>query len=145
VIAVPTMVRWMPEIERGDLVTDVFGRWPSFHDAEVLRLRLDHEGPAGPWLEADIYAFEMTSEIDERGLYVLDKQHVVTLRFDGLVGLDVRWFSQQNVISTLAIETAADVEEPAVRWHVDIGSSVGMEAEFNCASVRVVGVEPVAI
>jgi hypothetical protein len=145
VAILPTMVRRMPEIECGYLVTDVFGRWPSFHDAEVLRLRLDHQGEAGPWLEADIYTFEMTSEIDERGFYVLDKQHVVTLRFDGLVGLDLRWFSQQNVISTLAIEAASDDEEPSVRWHVDIGSSVGMEGEFNCASVRVVAVEPVAV
>jgi immunity protein 50 of polymorphic toxin system len=135
----------MPEIERGHLVTDVFGRWPSFHDAEVLRVRLDREGEAGPWLEADIYAFDMTSEIDERGYYVLDKRHVVTLRFDGLVAVDLRWFNQQNVIATLDIEEATNDEEPAVRWHVDVGSSFGMEAQFDCASVRVVAVEPLAV
>lgn len=134
----------MPEIERAHLVSDVFGRWPSFHDAEVLRLRLDHEGDAGPWLEADIYAFEMTSKVDNRGFYVLDKRHAITLRFDGLVGVNLRWFGQQNVISTLAIEDASEHEEPTVRWHANLGSSVGMEAEFHCASVRVVAVKLLA-
>jgi len=137
------MVLRMPEIDRSHLVSDVFGRWPSFHDAEVLRLRIDHQGEAGPWLEADIYAYEMTSRIEDRGFYVLDKRHVITLRFDGLVGLDLRWFGQQNVISTLALEEASDDEEPAVGWHVDLGSSVGMEAEFRCTSVRVMAVEPI--
>jgi hypothetical protein len=135
----------MPEIEDGHLVTDVFGRWPSFHDAEVLRLRLDRQGEAGPWLEADIYAFAMTSETDERGHYVLDKQHVVTLRFDGLLALELRGFNQQNVISSLEIEEASSDEDPAVRWHVDLGSSSGMEAQFDCASVRVVALEPLAV
>lgn len=135
----------MTEIEGSHLVTDVFGRWPSFHDAEVLRLRLDREGQAGPWLEADIHAFEMTSDIDERGDYVRDKQHVVTLHFDGLVALDLRSFNQQNVIFTLGIEATTSNEDPAVRWHVDVGSSFGMVGQFDCASVRVVAVEPLAV
>ena len=96
-------------------------------------------------LETDIYAFDVTSEIDQSGYYVLDKRHVVTLRFDGLVALDLRWFNQQNVIFALEIEEPTDDEEPAVQWHVDVASSFGMEAHFDCASVRVVAVESLSV
>jgi hypothetical protein len=42
------------EIEGAERLTQIFGRWPSFHDAEVLRVRLDHEAELGAALEADI-------------------------------------------------------------------------------------------
>jgi hypothetical protein len=54
------------QIERAAELEEVFGQWPSFHDAEVLALRLDRGDDStdpqsmGPRLEADIYVFELT-------------------------------------------------------------------------------------
>ena len=46
------------EIENGHLLTDRFGRWPSFHDAEVVRARFERAGEDAPFMECDIHLFE---------------------------------------------------------------------------------------
>ena len=72
----------MPTIDNQELVTRIFGRWPSFHDAEVLSVRLDRgvNGEADePSLEAAIHVFQMTAEIDSRGYYVRKNNTVVTV------------------------------------------------------------------
>ncbi len=127
----------MAAIVGAERVTEIYGTWPAFHDAEVLRVRLDHDGARGAALEADIHVFAMTPELDAAGFYILRDHHVVTLRIDGLSGLDLRWFGPQNVISTLDIDEAADRDEPTVVWHVDFGSSLGMAATFQCAEITV--------
>ena len=66
------MVGVETKIQNSHLLTDVFGRWPSFHDAEVTRIVLDRDET--PYLEATIHVFEMTSQI-EHGAYVL-KTHI---------------------------------------------------------------------
>jgi hypothetical protein len=51
-------------IENSHLLTDIFGRWPSFHDAELLRMTLGR-GEAqsfSPYLQATIHVFEMTPQ-----------------------------------------------------------------------------------
>lgn len=85
----------------------------------------------------DIHVFATTPELDAGGFYVLCDHHVVTLRFDGLSGLDLRWFGSQNVVSTLDIDEAGDPDETIVVWTVDFGSSVGMAATFQCAEITV--------
>jgi len=44
-------------ITGADQVTSIFGHWPSFHDAEVIRLELVRGDPfvCGPVLLADIH------------------------------------------------------------------------------------------
>ena len=132
----------MAEIIGAERVTEIYGTWPAFHDAEVLRVRLDHDGAQGASLEADIHVFRMTSEVDAKGFFGQRDHYVVTLRFAGLTGLDLVGFEAQNVISWLDMEEATDPDEPAVAWHVRFGSSFGMGAEFRCAAVSVAGVEP---
>jgi hypothetical protein len=44
----------MLKIDNHELLTRIFGKWPSFHDAEVLSLRLERSGNShddGPVLE----------------------------------------------------------------------------------------------
>ena len=60
--------------ENSSALESIFGRWPSFHDAEMLRVVLDRSGDEGPTLEAVIRVFEMTSDVDPKGYYVL-KNH----------------------------------------------------------------------
>lgn len=132
----------MSEIREAARLIQIFGRWPSFHDAEVLRVRLDHDAEFGAALEADMHLFEMTSDVDERGNFVLRNHTLATLRFDGLAALDLRWFDRQNVIADLSIEEIAEPEEPGQVWHVELASSVGMEASFDCAAITVTTARP---
>lgn len=51
-------------IEGAELLTSVFGDWPSFHDVEVVRRELVRVDPfaEGPELLVDVHAFEVCSE-----------------------------------------------------------------------------------
>jgi hypothetical protein len=118
----------------------IFGAWPSFHDAEVMRVSLDRSGPAGPSLDVVIHLFEMTNEVDAKGFFVRRHHTEVTLRFDGIVELNLREFNRQNVLAGLEI---AQVGQSGIaRFRVSMPSSYGMEAEFECARASVADVRP---
>jgi hypothetical protein len=71
----------MTRIKNEKALTDIFGRWPSFHDAEIISIYLDRSGQDGPSLEAKIHLFEMTNRVDAKGYYVLKNHILVTFRF----------------------------------------------------------------
>ena len=60
-----------PTVDGAELLTVRFGYWPSFHDAEVVRVRFERSGEDSPFMECQIHVFEMTEEVDEEGFYVL--------------------------------------------------------------------------
>lgn len=39
-------------VHNAEALTQIFGHWPSFHDAEVVAMSLDRVGDDGPSLEA---------------------------------------------------------------------------------------------
>ena len=64
------------KIEGYENVLQAFGYWPSFHDGEILMLRLDRrdkgdEGYYSPIMEFIIHGWEMTSEVTSEGFYKL--------------------------------------------------------------------------
>jgi Immunity protein 50 len=77
-----------------------FGYWPSFHDAEIVGLNLNRKGSSS----LRVHTWEMTEDIDEKGYYVLAKHIVVEFIFEGVSGLSLHGFNQQNVVFGLAIE-----------------------------------------
>ncbi len=69
-----------PQITNSAKLTDVFGYWPSFHDAEAHKLTLsvaDGEpwvvGSISPIIEMQVHVFEMTKEVTEEGYFFLRK------------------------------------------------------------------------
>jgi hypothetical protein len=139
-------------------LTDIFGYWPSFHDAEVHSLRLSvAEGQ--PWLtdsespvlDMHIHLFEMTKEVDEEGYFILDKHTLTHLRFRNIEGLSLSYFSFQNCLFSLDFGTEpktfsygggpAEGPPPNVIT-VKIDSSVGLEGEFKCSSAEVISAIP---
>jgi hypothetical protein len=60
-------------IEGSELLVAAIGNWPDFHDANVLRVKR-----SGDTLTVVVHVFQMTSEVDERGYFVLTKNHLVT-------------------------------------------------------------------
>jgi Immunity protein 50 len=137
-------------IENSEALTDIFGYWPSFHDAEVLRIRLDNrEGevddrgaPAGPRLEADIHVFEITDTVTAEGFYALRHHTLVTFAFDGIADDHLQWFSHQNALSELFLEDITDDQVERLRWSVHFDSSIGVEARFKCEAIRIVSAVP---
>jgi hypothetical protein len=132
------------QVQNQHLLTDIFGYWPSFHDAEILSIFLERSGKSRPSLTSRIHVFEMTSEIGPTGAYVLRHHTLLTLRFEG-VNLDyIRYFNHQNVLFSLDISTV-DEDKNGTSWYeVSFDTSYGCEAAFRCQSITVLSVEPFA-
>ena len=133
-------------IDRAELLTEVFGYWPTFHDAEVVRLVLNRSAVGtdccGPSCEMLIHVFEMTDEITASGHYRLDKHHLIKLLFDGLDGIQLNGFNHQNAIFGLEIVRSDGSDDYPEPWLITINGSFGVEASFRCMSATVVSVIP---
>jgi hypothetical protein len=102
----------MPE-DQSDAIREVagaqaliqwFGKWPSFHDAEVVSLTLNRTGTSC----VRIHTWEMTEELDVNGSYVLGKHVQVSFFLDRLKDLELAGFSCQNVIFGLGIKRSEE-------------------------------------
>src|SRR5687767_7038301 len=95
----------MKKVRNIEALEQIFGYWPSFHDAEVVKVRLDRgdsldaqgEGRK-PTLEADIHVFETTDEVTDQGFYALRKHTLATFAFRGIDELQLEGFNHQNVL-----------------------------------------------
>jgi hypothetical protein len=127
------------------LVTRIFGNWPSFHDAEVLSVRLDRDNDGhddGPTLEAVIHVHRMTSQIDSRGYYVAKDHTLVTLRFNRVDDLELHDFNAQNVLFELRVEDLSELGQEDIHFDVVFRSSYGISAHFVCREIKVVSATP---
>jgi hypothetical protein len=79
---------------------DWFGYWPSFHDAEVVRLELNRSGPSS----LSVLTRETTGEVDQKGYHVPAKNATVDFMIEGISDLDLNGFSHQNVVNNIKIE-----------------------------------------
>jgi hypothetical protein len=110
----------------------IFGAWPSFHDAEICRARLDRNGP---WIEFEIFVFSTTRTTDERGFYKRINETLVTLRFDEIEDLVLEGFNHQNVLASLTIERTQKI-------NVVLDPIFGLGGKFSCTGVEVVRAAP---
>ena len=131
-----------PDITGSSLVTTLFGYWPDFHDAEVLRLRFEATGDGGPALFADVYVFEMTSDVAPNGQYVLKNHVVVSFRFSGIDNLEMHGFNAQNAIMGLNISNIQEGQMEGLAFEVEFEGSFGVSVKFMCRDVVVEAVRP---
>jgi hypothetical protein len=130
------------KIENIDLLTDIFGRFPSFHDSEVVRLTLDRSKENRTCLEATIRLFETTSAVDDNGYCILKNHVLVDFCFCGIEKLMLGGFNHQNVLWDLYITPHDDSEGNFSNFEVLFEGIFGVHATFECASVRVDYVKP---
>jgi hypothetical protein len=127
------------QIQNSEVLTNIFGRWPSFHDAEVLRITLDRDET--PCLEALIHVFEMTSQV-EQGALVLKNHVAVTFRFIEICVLKLEGFNHQNVLAGLWVEDVSNRQMERIKFEVSLDGIFGVSAHFQCNSIRVESLEP---
>ena len=124
-----------------DALIERFGEWPSFHDAEVLALRLDsgQRSNTAPSLELDIHLFAVDGQRADGGLNFV-KHTMATLQFEEIEAVKLDGFGPQNVLYDLVLE---EVNVAAGRQiQVELPSSNGLTATFRCRQVLIVAVEP---
>jgi Immunity protein 50 len=133
-------------IEGAAKLISIFGYWPSFHDAEVLWVRLDrgarNEMDDGPTLDALIHAFEMTSEVGPDGFFKLRHHVLVHFRFHGVVELSLEGFNEQNALWDLSIAEVQDRRTEGIDFEVTLSSAYGLSGLFQCRRVEVKDVAP---
>jgi Immunity protein 50 len=136
-------------IEGSEKLTCIFGRWPSFHDAEVVDLHLrrgdntQSNHPRFPVLTTKIHLWELTNEIEARGYYVLRNHTLATLRFHDVLNLEIKGFSHQNVIFGLSVESQELSESPWKRsFAVEFEPVAEFGATFRCSRIEVVEAIP---
>ena len=124
-------------IENAESLTKVFGQWPSFHDAEVIRVVLDRSGARGPTLEATIHVFEGTDALDAAGRYISKNDTEVTFGFTGVALLELDSFNSQNVLGSLDIAELRPDDHDGRRFHIELRSVDGVDARFECETATV--------
>jgi Immunity protein 50 len=126
------------EVANSGALVAVFGKWPSFHDAEVIALRLEI-GDRASTIETDIHVHEMTSEVDDRGYFVLRHHTRVTLRFEGAEVESLEGWHTQNVLFDLEI---AMNTKSTRRFQVEFEGITGFAARFSCDRISILSVQP---
>jgi hypothetical protein len=96
------------------------GKWPDFHDAEVIRLELLRDLLR---INVDLVTQDRPPDL------------VVSLAFDEVQDVELGGFNHQNALLALHIERRGD------GWtYVDLQSAHGLGGAFRCQAVTVVGV-----
>lgn len=133
-------------IEGAEKLVAVFGYWPSFHDAEVLWLRLDRrpvlEDIFGPTLEVMVHTFEITSEIGPDGAYVLRHHVLVQLRFHFVDLVKLRDFNHQNALYGIRFKDIRANQWELANYEISLDGAWGLVGSFICKAVEVVDVTP---
>jgi hypothetical protein len=91
-------------VEGAKTLYDWFGYRPSFHDAEVIRLELNRSGPSS----LSVLTRETTGEVDQKGYHVPAKNATVDFMIEGILDLDFKGFSHQNVVGYIEVEKTAN-------------------------------------
>jgi len=127
-------------------VMDAFGYFPTFHDAEVIWVKLNRNSSPGvewpvPTLEFVLHGWEMTQEVNEKGYYVLTKHHLVHFMFSGIDHVNLQHFNHQNAIFELRIN---EIENPAdhAKLEIEICHAHGLNGTFRAVSGEVLSVTP---
>ena len=104
-------------------VEEIFGGWPTFHDAEILRIEIDRKGPR---LALDLLA------LAQAGSLIL-----VQFAFDEVDDFNLSGFNHQNVIWSLDLDQA-----PEDRIRVIFEPIFGAACSFTCTRCEVLHVAP---
>jgi hypothetical protein len=126
------------DIQGAAFLTNIFHEWPSFHDAEIVRVTLRRE-PRSASLEFVIHVFATPGGLDSEGHFLHRDHTLARIRFDGVEQLKLEDFNRQNAIDDLEIEPSTCGGKGLV---VDIPANNGCDASFLCDSISVISAEP---
>ena len=144
-----TMANIESLIRGSEKITNIFGCWPSFHDAEVLDLhfwRGHIDAGKGvydfPVLTLKIHLWQL-AEVNSQGFLVLKHHTLTTLRFANVEqDFNMLGFNHQNAILELSITSVERTRIPSPYFSVEIVPAFGIGASFHCAQIEVVDATP---
>lgn len=114
---------------------DWFGRFPTFHDNEVLNVEMNRRGPS---IVMKIHSFIMTQEIEKDGRIKLDKHSIVTIIWDKISKVELHNFNDCNYLFELQFSMNSD---GSITTCVD--TSCGLYGEIVSAEVTILEIQPI--
>ncbi len=126
------------KIKNVELLTNIFGRFPTFHDAEVVQITLDRGDwkNTPPTLLAKIHVLKLVSKDDGKGNLLLS-QYPVELRFSDIEELNLGDWNLQNVLAVLDVKEISEPQPSEMKFKVMFESIYGLWAEFKCSEITV--------
>ncbi len=136
-------------IQGSEKLTNIFGYWPDFHDAEVIELhfsRGDMNPDEGrydlPVLTISIHLWEWANTAEPPGGSVRRHRTLATLRFADIDNFRMEGFNHQNAIMELFIEHLERADGLVSYFSVELEPATGMSVSFHCARIEVVDARP---
>jgi len=134
-------------IENHDLVLNVFGHWPGFHDGEVHKIILDRtrqlpDGGCYPSVELYVRGWNMVADISDDSLYRLKNDSLVHFLFEYVSELELDGLNHQNVISGLDFSLVHDAGEAVPVLVVELNHCYGLSGGFKALRASVISVTP---
>jgi hypothetical protein len=130
-------------------LTNIFGYWPSFHDAEVLELHfwrghidIGQQIYDFPVLILKIHLWELTNQTNSEGYLVLRHHTLTTLRFRDVEDFQMQGFNHQNAIFALSMVRQERTERPSPYFSIELEPAFGISASFKCLGMEVVDATP---
>lgn len=132
-------------IEGSEKILELYGKWPSFHDAEILSVNLDRgkaEGKFGPTVTINLHGFEITNELNDKGHYKTVKHAQIVFQFYDVVEFELtHGFGTQNPLSGVSIEDVRSHQLEGINYSVGFGAHLNCDIELRCSSIMVASVE----
>jgi hypothetical protein len=136
-------------IEGSDKLTNIFGYWPSFHDAEVIALNfwrgnVDTETGSYdfPVLTVKMHLWEITNDVNGRGYLGRHKHTLTTIQFRDVDEFRMEGFNHQNAILGLDIVEEERPQGPTPVFRVTFRPAFGIGAAFICLRIGVLSAAP---
>ena len=124
---------------------EMFGYWPSFHDAEIINISLDRSGKdewEGPIIYAKIHVFQIGPEKTKNGKNFIFHYHtIVTFRFATVVNLNLEGLNSQNAIDGLKIEEKYNKQRKINIFGITFEPGFGAQCTFDCDSIEIIRLE----
>ena len=124
-------------ITNHEVVIQRFGYWPSFHDAEVLKVTFEAHPGYRATVTFLIETSEFTKELDLRGYYKPFNKCQIELNFTGIREMHFEDFNHQNVIFELEFEEVGEFIE------CTFDSSTGLSASIKAEEVCILSLAPI--
>lgn len=132
------------EIQGTEKVISAFGRWPCFHDAEVILFSAERELPVrkgGTIARLTVHVREYATVGEGTVDYDIKETKSVLIRFlfKGACDFEITDFNLQNVIDSIEV-SHVDVDDPA-NLKVDIEPIWGFGGSLRCAAIEIEAAE----
>ncbi len=124
-------------------LTDIYGKWPSFHDGEVIELHCWRgQMKPGDWDDSNVLPV-LTAKIHIFIESPTSHHTLATLRFEDVDDFRMEGFNHQNAILGLSISVQdrgkfESGESLPPRFAVQFQPAFGMSASFRCFRIEVV-------